>query len=321
MTVSILIPAFRPTYLGQALGSVLSQGFEDYEVIVSDDSSGDEVAAVVDRFRDPRIRYTRRTTGARGGAGNTRYLWELANFDLIKFLFDDDILLPHALQELVDALAARPDASFAFGQRDIVDERGRIKSEPRLVAPGKTVPLGRKDFAAIMLPRCHNRIGEFSNVLLNRNVGVTLDDMFVYCGFELEMLVDVGFYLTASVKGPGVGVSRVISHYRKHADQNSTIGFHPQFFKGFMEWELFIRGEYAAGNLTPEQTAQGIDTLSRAYTAWGEKLPELMDLRAGLAELQGQADVFNDSFRLGWDQAVEAANRRNTAQPSRLVWD
>jgi glycosyltransferase involved in cell wall biosynthesis len=323
LTVSILIPAFRPTYLKQALGSVLTQGFEDYEVIVSDDCPGDEVAAVVETFRDPRIRYTRRTVGEKGGAGNTRHLWELARFDLIKFLFDDDILLPHALRQLVDLIAAHPNASFAFGQRDIIDESGRVTGEPRLIASGATVALGPEDFATTIVPGLNNRVGEFSNVLLNRKVGVTLDDMFVYRGFELEMLVDVGFYLTASAKGPGVGLGRVISQYRKHANQNSTIGFHPRFFKAFMEWELFLRGEYSAGLLTQEQALQAIDKLARGYTHWGQTLSELLDLRTGLEELRGQVlsgdvDVFNDSFRRGWNQAVEAADTRNAAAPSRL---
>lgn len=323
MTVSILIPAFRPTYLKQALGSVLTQGFEDYEVIVGDDCPSEEVAAVVEMFRDPRIRYMRRTEGEKGGAGNTRYLWNLARFDLIKFLFDDDILLPHGLYQLVDAIAAHPTASFAFGHRDVIDASGRVTGEPRMITAGAVAALSQKDFATAIVPTCNNRVGEFSNVLLNRKAGVTLDDMFIYRGFELEMLVDVGFYLTASGKGPGVGVGRVISHYRKHADQNSTIGFHPRFFKGFMEWELFVRGEYAAGTVSKEQALQAIDRLAQGYTLWGKSLSELLDLRAGLEELRGQVrdgdlDVFNDSFRRGWDQAVDAANRRNAAAPSRM---
>lgn len=322
MTVSVLIPAFRPTYLGQAIASVLSQGHEDYELLINDDSTGDEVAAVVKRFRDPRIRYSR-TAGAQGGAENTRQLWSMAGRELVKFLFDDDVLLPNALGDLVDLVDAHPQASFTFGHRDVMNAEGRIQSEPRVIAPGKVAVLGPKEFSGLLIPTLHNRIGEFPNVLINRRAGVDLDDMFVYAGFALEMLVDVSFFLTAARKGPGVGTSRVVARYRKHGAQNSSIGYHPRFFKGFMEWELFIRAERGYGHLTVEQALQAIAKLETAYTNWGVRLPELLILREGLPGLRervsaGETDLFDPEFHRRWDETVEAARQRNAAQPAVL---
>ena len=322
MSVSVLIPAFRPTFLVQAIASVLCQGFTDYELLINDDSVGDEVAAVVERFRDPRIRYTR-TAGDEGGAENTRQLWKMARYDLVKLMYDDDILLPHALQDLVDLLAARPEASFAFGHRDIIDAQGRIRSEPRVITAGKVVTLSATDFSALMIPGCRNPVGEFPNVLINRRVCPSVEDMFEYSGFEIEMLADVAFYLNASKRGPGVGIGRTISQYRKHENQNSTIGFNPIFFKGIFEWELFLRGEHASSHLSADQVVQGIDKLYAAYGSWGEKLPELHILRAGLGELKeqvlrGDRDALGADFRRRWDEATAAGLQRAAKEPSRL---
>lgn len=326
LKVSVLIPAYRPTYLAQAIASVLTQGFQDFELLINDDSAGDEVAAVVERFRDPRIRYSRTGGVGRGdgGAENLRQLWRLAGSDLLKYLFDDDILLPHALATLVAQIDAHPEASFAFGHRDVVDAQGLVLSSPRVVAQGKVATLGPADVSAIIVPAVANRIGEYSNVLMNRAVGLTLDDLFVYSGFHLEMLVDVAFYLNASHKGPGIGLGQTLSHFRRHPNQNSNIGFSPIFFKGISEWELFVRGEHAKGWLPTDKVVEAVDKMSLAYRNWGKSLPELHILEAGLPGLRqkvldGDRDVFDETFRRLWDEAAAAGHERASRQRPGLV--
>ncbi len=59
-TVTIVVPAYqRLGYLREALASALKQTYTDFELIVSDDSSSDEIAAHVDSLADPRVRYRR----------------------------------------------------------------------------------------------------------------------------------------------------------------------------------------------------------------------------------------------------------------------
>lgn len=304
MSISVLIPAFRPRYLSQAIASVLTQGVEDIEIVISDDSGGDDVAAVVGRFSDPRIRYLR-TAGRVGGTENLRSLWALAASDQIKFLFDDDLMLPNALVELGDQLRKHPEASFVFGHRDVIDDVGRIQSEPRSIAPNKAALLRRDDLSGRILPRCLNWIGEFSNLIMNRSCGLNLDDIYRYRGFDIEMLGDVAFYLNASAKGPAVGIGKTVGHFRKHDEQNSSQEFNPKFAKAVCEWELFVRGEYAAGVLTPEQALAGVDRVSQLYGYWGERLPELVPLVQGLPQLRERIesedrDVLDPAFKESW---------------------
>jgi hypothetical protein len=174
-----------------------------------------------------------------------------------------------------------------------------------------------------MLPPIANRVGEYSNLLMNRASGISLDDMNTYAGFEIEMLVDVAFHLNASARAPAVGVGRTVTHYRKHAQQNSAAGFNPIFFKGLFEWELLLRGEFATGSLKPEQANQALDKLEVAYRAWRPTVPELEQLAAGHPALRaqigaGDRDTLDAAFRARWDAAVAAARARAAAEPSRL---
>lgn len=304
MTIGVLIPAFRPTFLGEAIASVLTQGFQDYQLIVSDDSGGDQVRSVVERFADPRIDY-RRTSGLTGAAANLRDLWRWSAHTRLKFLFDDDILLPNALIDLVDAADRVPEASIVFGHRDVIDAAGRIQAQPRVVSPDTLVKVSAEQTAATLLKGCDNRIGELSNVLINRASGVDFDDVLTYRGLHLSMLGDVALYLNGSRKGPLVGIGRTVGQFRRHENQHSSWRSNSQYLKVVAEWELFIRGEFGAGAIDAPTALSGVDVLERLYGIWRGRLPKLAFLAEGLPELRmriagGSTDLLDGRFLATW---------------------
>jgi len=306
LSVSILIPAFRPTFLRQAIASALTQGTDDFEVLISDDSGGEALLPVVESFRDPRIRYLR-TPGRIGAAENCRFLWERCERELMMFLFDDDLLMPHALADLTGALEAHPTASFCFGRRYVIDHLGRITREPP-AAPALSLISGEA-LARAMVGQVINHVGELSNVLINRAVGVGIDDLLVYFGVDLHVVADVGLYLNATRRGPAAAVGRPVAAFRRHGAQNSSPQFNPKFAIGIVEWELFIRGEYDAGRLPAAEALKAVEKLQGAYRSWSANHPAVRRMIPGLTALGGRISagehgVLDPAFRANWDAFV-----------------
>jgi glycosyltransferase involved in cell wall biosynthesis len=304
--LSVLIPAFRPTYLGQAIASVLTQGCGDFEIIVSDDSGGADVKPIVERFGDSRLRYVA-TSGRTGSIANACALWAEARHDLRMLLLDDDLLLPEAFAEFEDSLAARPEASFHFGHRQIIDQRGKVTAEPQFLRAAAV--LDARTISGAIVGSVHNRIGEFSNVLINRAAGLSTDDFCRYAGFDLHVMSDVAFFLNASRKAPARGTPRRVAAFRRHGAQNSSAAFNPKLPFGFVEWELFVRGEFDAGRLEPAEALNAVSRLDAAYAQWTAALRNLEPLRAGLRTLReriaaGDRGLVDRAFAETWSEIV-----------------
>jgi len=109
--VSILIPCYNAgRYLAAALDSVLAQTYRDYEIIVVDDGSQDDSAAVADRY--PQVRYFYHE---HSGISATRNLClSKARGQLIAFLDADDLWDPEKLEKQVAYLDSHPDCQLVY---------------------------------------------------------------------------------------------------------------------------------------------------------------------------------------------------------------
>src|SRR5271155_1747801 len=113
--VSVLIPAFKPEYLHQAILSVLQQTCADSEILVGDDTVDARLEQIVTQIDDPRVTYYHHGFG--DAELNLRRLWQHATGPYIKPLFDDDFLLPDSIEALVNALRGNPASALAFHER------------------------------------------------------------------------------------------------------------------------------------------------------------------------------------------------------------
>jgi len=128
-TVTVVVPTYqRLHYLKEALASALAQTYHDFELIVSDDSSSDEIANYVASLTDPRIRY-RRNAENLGIAMNNYAAFSEAGGKYIANLHDDDAWEPDFLATLVPILEADPEVAVAFSDHYIMDENGKLSLE------------------------------------------------------------------------------------------------------------------------------------------------------------------------------------------------
>jgi glycosyltransferase involved in cell wall biosynthesis len=104
--VSVVVPAFNTArYIGRALRSVLAQRAPAHEIIVVDDGSWDDTAAVVQGFGSV-VRLIRQANGGASAARNTGIL--AARGTHIAFLDSDDYWLDTKLEAQLAVLAEHP---------------------------------------------------------------------------------------------------------------------------------------------------------------------------------------------------------------------
>jgi len=120
--VSVIIPTYnRPTYLKQALDSVVNQTYTNMEIIVVDDGSEVNYAQeICNKFKNTRYIYKKN-----GGLSSARNYGILnAKGEYIAFLDDDDFWREDKLQKQVEALKMNPSIDLVHSSALVVDEKG-----------------------------------------------------------------------------------------------------------------------------------------------------------------------------------------------------
>lgn len=133
---SVIIPVYnRANLVARAVDSVVNQTFQDFEIIVVDDGSTDNVDEVVAAIDDPRIKFIRVANGGASAARNVGI--DHACGQYVAFLDSDDIFLPHHLETLKRALDEMPEAAI---YSPVIADRGQGRSfikPPRGIRPGE----------------------------------------------------------------------------------------------------------------------------------------------------------------------------------------
>jgi glycosyltransferase involved in cell wall biosynthesis len=114
--VSVVVPCYNQArFLGDAIQSVLSQGYTDFEIIVVDDGSKDGTEEVASGYarENSRVRFIRQENRGLAAARN-RGLAD-AHGEYVVFLDSDDRLLGEALEVGVRELEAHPGCAFVSG--------------------------------------------------------------------------------------------------------------------------------------------------------------------------------------------------------------
>lgn len=104
--VSVIIPTYNTgRFIGDAVNSVLAQTYPNIEIIVIDDGSTDNTAEILAQFGG-KINVISKQNGGTASALNAGI--QMASGEWIKWLSADDVLLPNAVQILIDAATSHP---------------------------------------------------------------------------------------------------------------------------------------------------------------------------------------------------------------------
>lgn len=103
--ITVIIPIYNvEKYLRECLDSVLAQTYTNLEILLVDDGSTDGSGAICDEYagKDSRIRVIHQENGGLSAARNTGL--DAARGEYVSFVDSDDVVGPHFIEVLYDAL-------------------------------------------------------------------------------------------------------------------------------------------------------------------------------------------------------------------------
>lgn len=221
--VSIMIPTYnRPELFEKTLQSALNQEYDDYEVIVCDNSTDERTAAVIEKYNtDLHLRYYRNRE-AKTKEDNFIPFENLARGEYLQWCMDDDLLDADKLYKMAGILDNNPDVTLVTSQRRAIDENGNVTAE-------HFRPVGiKEEFERIsgrqailtMLTNCTNFIGEPSAVLFRRK---DLQNHYWHADCRgFKTISDVVMWVELLEKGDLVIFRDALSSYRRHEKQEGV---------------------------------------------------------------------------------------------------
>lgn len=125
--VTIVMPTYnRAELLKEAIKSILSQTFKDWQLVVIDDGSSDYTKEVVKRFaaQNPRIQYVHQNN--QGVTQARARTVEFVTGEYVTFLDDDDLYYPNKLNDQVNFLDQHPEVGLVYSFLEMVDRDKKL---------------------------------------------------------------------------------------------------------------------------------------------------------------------------------------------------
>jgi glycosyltransferase involved in cell wall biosynthesis len=195
-------------FVADALDSILSQTFQDFEVVVVDDGSMDSTGEILERYaeRDKRVRVVHQKNAGVAAARNCAIA--LARGRYVAQQDHDDLSLPERLEKQIAFLEAHPETCAVFCRCVMTDER--LKPLLTILAPEDDEGL-RRGF------RRGNPL--LVNYMIRRE---TLKEMGSYRD-AFELANDFDFNLRLLERGKVHCLPEVLYVYRSHDEQESIV--------------------------------------------------------------------------------------------------
>jgi glycosyltransferase involved in cell wall biosynthesis len=121
--VSIMMPVYNgEKYIESAIQSVVSQSYQNWELIIVNDGSTDQTTKILEKFSDQRIKKLHQKNQGEAAARNTA----LANMEgeYLAFLDADDLFFPDFLKNMIDFLANRAELDACYCDGWYIDTDG-----------------------------------------------------------------------------------------------------------------------------------------------------------------------------------------------------
>lgn len=208
--VTVIMPVYNAQkYIKKAIDSILTQSFQDFELLLIDDCSTDRTMEVVECISDKRIRIIHNDKNI-GIAQSRNKGIENSRGKYIALMDDDDIAALSRLEKEVNYLEQHKDIDVVGGRFCVIDENDDVTH----IFPE---PLYNPEFikASLMF---YNPIGNGSAMLRKRFI---LDEAIRYKDDCLGM-EDYRFWIECSLKGRITNLNEMLLFWRQSAENESS---------------------------------------------------------------------------------------------------
>ncbi|MCM2302201.1 MAG: glycosyltransferase family 2 protein [Flavobacteriaceae bacterium] len=246
--VSICIPTFNgEQFIVEAMESAITQTYSNLEIVVSDDASIDATLQLIEQFKEktkiPIYIYHHQPSGI---GANWNNCIKYAKGTYIKFLFQDDVLQPTCIEEMV-VFAETNKVDFVYCKRDFIYEKEdlfisiwirnfeNLHDKWKKVNVKNGVVKGKdclKDEYFMLSPE--NKFGEPTAVLLNKRIFEKIG----YFDMNLKQALDIEFWWRVLCYFDTGFIDKSLIYFRLHNKQASQINHYNQESEMDILWKF-----------------------------------------------------------------------------------
>lgn len=230
--ISICIPTYNgEKYIAEAMDSAINQTYKNLEIIVSDDNSKDSSIKIIESYKNKtKIPITIYQHTPNGIGANWNNCIKNANGEYIKFLFQDDVLQPNCIKEMVAILENDKNIGLVASKRIFIIEDEYQTEETKKWVQGYSdlqkdlqLPLqkgirilDKKLFKSrLFLKSPLNKVGEPSVTLFRRKLVQEIG----YFREDLKQILDYEFYYRVLKKYKIAIIEKELVKFRLHHEQ------------------------------------------------------------------------------------------------------
>jgi glycosyltransferase involved in cell wall biosynthesis len=206
---SVLVANYnRAPYLKEALESILSQDYPNFEVVLVDDGSTDGSAAIIQKLTgvEPKIKYFQSPVNEGCGAAMRKCV-DLASGAFMALCGSDDFLMPTAITSHAEAHRLHPDCSIIYSTHYVCDESLNIQ---RLSYGAMVIP---QNESYLSFGKGITSLASFSRDHYNLTDGIDA---------KFKRAVDQDFYYKLEEVGKVLFIDKPLYKYRVNRSGIST---------------------------------------------------------------------------------------------------
>jgi len=128
ISFSFVMPAYKIRFLNKAIDSILRQRYTDFELIIINDASPDDLGGIIEQFSDKRIKYhvSEKNLGGKDLIAFWNHCLKYARNEYIILATDDDTFEEEFLSDAVKLIKKYPEVNVLRSGVKKIDENEKV---------------------------------------------------------------------------------------------------------------------------------------------------------------------------------------------------